>query len=209
MPVTRARRARLYLRPELAGALLEPEEFDTAEQFDDTYRYELIYGVLVVSPYPLPTERGPNEMLGHWLLTYREQHPQGAALDLTLHEQEIRTRENRRRADRAIWAGLGRLPNVEEDTPTIVVEFVSAARKDRQRDYDEKRKEYLEMQIAEYWIIDRFRRLMTVYRHTGQEVIVKENELYTTPLLPGFELSLARLLQVADALQRPRRKRPT
>lgn len=209
MSVAKAKRARLSLRLELAGALLTPEEFDTAEHFDDTYRYELIYGVLVVSPYPLPTERGPNEMLGHWLLTYREQHPQGAALHLTLHEQEIQTRENRRRADRAIWAGLGRLPNVEEDMPTIVVEFVSAARKDRQRDYEEKRKEYLEIQVVEYWIIDRFRRLMTVYRRADQEIVVKENDLYTTPLLPGFELSLARLLQVADALKRPRRKRST
>jgi Uma2 family endonuclease len=187
--------------------LLTPEEFDAAERFDDRYRYELIHGVLVVSPYPLPTERGPNDMLGHWLLTYREQHPQGLALDLTLHEQEIQTRDNRRQADRAIWAGRGHLPNVDEDTPSIVVEFVSAARKDRQRDYAEKRKAYLEINIVEYWVIDRFRRLMTVYRHDGQDTVVNENDTYTTPLLPGFELPLARLFELADMLSRPRRRR--
>jgi Uma2 family endonuclease len=207
MSSVKTKKTRLYLSPELAGTLLAPEEFDATDRFDDRYRYELIHGVLVVSPYPLPTERGPNEMLGHWLLTYREQHPQGVALDLTLHEQEIHTREHRRRADRAIWAGLGRLPNVDTDTPTVIVEFVSAARKDRQRDYEEKRQEYAAINVAEYWIIDRFRRLMTVYRHHGQDIIVNEHDSYTTPLLPGFELPLARLLQVADALQRPRRQR--
>ncbi len=32
----------------------------------------------------------------------------------------------------------------------------------------------------------------------GPDVCVGENEGYTTPLLPGFELSVGRLLQVAD-----------
>jgi Uma2 family endonuclease len=47
------------------------------------------------------------------------------------------------------------------------------------------------MGAKEYWVIDRFRRTMTVYYQppaNPAERILTENELYTTPLSPGFEL---------------------
>ena len=53
--------------------------------------------------------------------------PRDSALDLTLPEEKIETKQNRRRVDRAIWAGLGRDPE-EGEVPTIVVEFVSAGK---------------------------------------------------------------------------------
>ena len=87
------------------------------------------------------------------------------------------------------------------DVPTIAVEFVSRRRRDLLRDYEEKRREYLALGVAEYWIIDRFRRTMTVYHNPPRvpaEQVVAENEVYHTDLLPGFELPLARLLAVAD-----------
>jgi Uma2 family endonuclease len=188
----------LVLGPELAGTLMTPQEFDAVEDCDDQWVYELIKGVLVVSPPPLEAERGPNEMLGHWLISYREYRRRGKMLDGTLPEQYVRTRGSRRRADRVIWAGLGRQPNVRKDRPTIVVEFVSAGKRSRRRDYLEKRKEYLAAGILEYWIVDRFRRIMTVYRPRKPEQIIQENEIYRPELLPGFVLSLSHLLAVAD-----------
>jgi Uma2 family endonuclease len=188
----------LVLGPELAGTLMTPREFDAVEDCDEEWVYELIHGVLVVTPPPLEAERGPNETLGYWLLTYRDYHRQGKSLDGTLPEQYIRTRGSRRRADRVIWAGLGRQPNPRRDKPTIVVEFVSAGKRSRSRDYQEKKKEYLAAGISEYWIVDRFRRTMTVYRRRKPEQIIQEDETYRPELLPGFELSLAHLLAVAD-----------
>src|SRR5262245_54805671 len=155
---------KLVLGLDLAGVLMSPEEFDAVEESDENYRYELLGGRLVVAPPPLASERGPNEELGYLLRTYQEQHHQGSILDDTLYEQTVRTQTGRRRADRVIWVGLGRKPR-KKDPPTIVVEFVSASRKDRQRDYVEKRQEYLDIGVAEYWIIDRFRRHMTVVRN--------------------------------------------
>jgi Uma2 family endonuclease len=175
------------------------KEFDGAE-FAEGWRYELIHGVLIVSPSPLENERDPNEELGHWLRTYQESHQSGFHLDATLPEQTIRTNGNRRRADRVLWIGLGRLPR-KGDTASVVVEFVSAGRRNRKRDYEEKRDEYQGIGIREYWIIDRFERRMTVYRFEGskpQRRLVKENQVYTTELLPGFELPLAGLLKFAD-----------
>ena len=199
------RQSKLVLGPELAGTVMTPREFDAVEEYDKKYRYELIHGVLVVTPIPLAEETDPNEELGHWLRQYREQHPQGEALDKTLPQQYVRVGKSRRLADRLIWTGLGRVPDRQRDLPSIVVEFVSAARRDRLRDYKVKRKEYMKLGIREYWIIDRFRRTLTVVLNqpTGpEERTVHENETYRTPLLPGFELPLTRLLAVADGWQR-------
>jgi len=194
----------LKLTPQMAGMRMSPEEFDAVEEWDEDYVYELVEGVLVVVPPVSENERGPNEMLGHMLLEYKEHHPQGAALDLTLPENLIKTPRSRRRADRVLWTGLGRLPNARKHRPTIAVEFVSAGKRSVQRDYVQKRDEYLVAGLKEYWIIDRFRRRMTVYRRERDEVVevtVRENELYSTPLLPGFQLPLAKLLQLSDALE--------
>jgi Uma2 family endonuclease len=198
----------LIVGPESAGILMTPEEFDAIEEYDECYRYELIHGVLVVNPIPLPEETGPNELLGHLLIKYREEHPQGSALDYTLPQQYVRTETSRRLADRLIWTGLGRLPNIRTELPTIAVEFVSAGKRNRQRDYVDKRREYLAVGIKEYWIIDRFQRKLTVVRPAEPEPVeqvVAENDTYRPPLLPGFELLLAPLLTAADRLAELRR----
>ena len=193
--------ARIVLGPELAGIALAPEEFDAIDEADSNYRYELINGRLIVTPPPLEAERDGNEELGFLLRLYRYQHPQGEAVDDTLPEQTVITRANRRRADRVIWTGLGRPPDPQLDLPSIVVEWVSESKRDWLRDYVEKLNEYRQIGIAEYWIFDRFRRTLTVYRGTvaaPEEVVVHEGGTYLTSLLPGFELPLARLVLKAD-----------
>jgi Uma2 family endonuclease len=190
---------RLRIGPRSAGLLLTPVEFDRA-RFREGWRYELINGVLVVSPSPSRKERHPNELLGYLLYKYQETHPQGSALDVSLPEETIEGKQNRRRADRAIWAGLGRDP-AEGEPPSILAEFVSRGKVNQERDYVAKRAEYREIGVREYWVIDRFRRQMTVFIFGGAsdvERIIKENETYTTPLLPGFELPVSVLLKQAD-----------
>jgi Uma2 family endonuclease len=208
--MTAAVAEKLVLRPGMAGALLTTREFDAADWDGEGEYFELINGVLVVSPPPLEEERDPNGELEYLLRVYKHQHPQGGALDKTLSEHLIRTRRNRRRVDRAIWAGLGRRPKRDE-VPTIAAEFVSKDRRDWTRDYKVKKREYKEIRIKEYWIIDRFRRTMTIIiNEPGRsgELVIREKEIYRTPLLPGFELPLARLLAVADEWDEPAGKRP-
>lgn len=183
-----------------AGLSMTVEEFDAADDWDEDYRYELIRGVLVVSPPASNAEIDPNEELGFLLRLYKRDNPQGRVLDKTLSEQTLRT-TNRRRADRAIWIGLGRVPDVRADFPAILVEFVSPGRKAYRRDYEEKRDEYLAAGAREYWVVDRFRRTLTVFRTLPEGVVeqtVRESETYRTDLLPGFELPLAGLLAAAD-----------
>ena len=151
-----------------------------------------------MSPIPTEAHEDPNEELGHLLRSYQEAHSAGTALDATLPNRYVATSAGRRLADRVIWACLGRRPDPQNDVPAIVVEFVSRSRRDRHRDYVEKREEYREAGVKEYWIIDRFRRQMTVSLADGREKIVSEADLYSTPLLPDFEMPLARLLAAAD-----------
>ncbi len=188
--------ARLRLGPASAGSRLTPDEFDAAE-FDEGFRYELVNGVLVVSPAPLINERDPNEELGYWLRDYRDHHSLGGALDLTLPEHDIFVGRDRRRADRAIWAGLGRLPKANE-TPTIAAEFVSAGKRNLLRDYEQKRSEYERAGVQEYWVFNRFTCTLTVFRPDKEKQVFDEHQVYTTALLPGFELPLGRLFEIAN-----------
>jgi Uma2 family endonuclease len=43
-----------------------------------------------------------------------------------------------------------------------VVELVFNRQRDRVRDFEAKRRQYLAIGIQEYWIIDRFHRIMTI-----------------------------------------------
>lgn len=203
----------IVLGPGLAGTLMTPDEFDAVTDCDELYKYELIQGVLVVSPPPDIGERAPNDFLGQLLRNYRDTHRQGSSLDYTVTEQTIRAGRNRRRTDRAIWAGLGRLPNVDRDVPTITIEFVSEDRRSRRRDYEAKRDEYDAAGVMEYWVIDRFRRTLTVFRREGKKKTLKErvfteHDTYSTPLLPGFELPLAKLFAEVDMIERVRDNDP-
>jgi Uma2 family endonuclease len=178
---------------------MTPEEFDRAE-LADGWRYEVIHGVLVVSPIPPINERDANDHLNYWLRTYRDVHNQGTSLDATLYDEMIKTPGNRRRADRVIWAGLGRRPRRGEK-PTIIIDFISIGKRGRDRDYEEKRDEYLAIGVKEYWVIDRFKKAMTVFMPHGKTCrkrVIPEKQNYTTDLLPGFELRLAELIAVGN-----------
>ena len=180
------------------GVHMTSEEFDAIEDWDPAFQYELIRGIVIVSPIPSGAESDSVDALGQLLRNYQDQHPNGRALDLTLSERHVFLPDgSRRKADRLLWVGLGRMPNLMTDVPAIVVEFVSSSRRDHLRDYVHKREEYRSIGVKEYWVIDRFRSRMTTFRATGESVVAR-TETYHTDLLPGFELPLERLLGVAD-----------
>jgi Uma2 family endonuclease len=190
------------LTADMNGMPLSVKEFRAVDDCEPGYRFELIHGVLIVSPAPAAGERDPNGELEYLLRHYQRSHADGAAIDLTLFEQEVETSAGIRRADRVIWCGLGRQPDPVRDVPAIVVEFVSSSSRDRRRDYEDKREEYAAIGVREYWIIDRFRRTLTVCVGQEKPRIVRAKETHTTPLLPGFELPLTRLFEITDAWPR-------
>jgi Uma2 family endonuclease len=185
------------------GLLMSMEEFESidAQRCDPKFRYELIQGVVIVSPAPADAEADPNGELEAMLRNYRSTHPEGRALDKTLAERDVKTQVGMRRVDRALWIGYGRRISSKRDLPTIIVEFVSPGKRAYARDFTAKREEYLALGVKEYWVFDRFSRRMTVFflpPANPDHRIVLEAETYTTPLLPGFELPIKRLLELAD-----------
>ncbi len=205
---TTTRRRRLRIGPGSAGLLIAPQEFDALQswQFARGNRYERINGFLVVSPARGIGERNPSDYLSNLHDVSTETHSNGSAIDETVAEQTIATTTNRWRADREIWAGLGRMPDPKAD----VLSIVSMRRRDVLRDYEVKRDPNLAARVLAYWVIDRFRHMMTVYRRESGEVrtvIIPEGQTYRPDLLPGFELPLSKLFEKSDKWKRPMRTR--
>ena len=190
------------LGPESNGMRMSPDEFDAVTDYDRRFQYELVDGVVLVNPLPRDAHSDPNILLGHLLYIYRTTNPQGNVLDYERPERYVKVRNGRRIADHVLWIGLGRRPSSRDDVPTIAVEFVSAGRRNRYRDYVLKRDEYLAAGIREYWIFDRFDRTLTVHRRTDsgeQSEVFTEEQLYRPLLLPGFDLSVEEILSESDA----------
>lgn len=101
-----------------------------------------------------------------------------------------------------VWASFDRLEDILDDesghlmgAPELIVEILSRAPKDRQRDQTTKLKLYSVQGVREYWIVDPKQKSIEVYRHS-QGQLQKALTLYvgdmaTTPLLPGFAADVA------------------
>ncbi len=76
----------------------------------------------------------------------------------------------------------------------LVVEVVSDGEASRKRDYEEKRREYAEAGIAEYWIVDPQGRMITVLVLDGQEYRehgeFRVGDVATSPQFPGLEIAV-------------------
>jgi len=184
-----------YVGPHDNGRLMTPEEFDAVSSYNRNYRYELINGVLIVNAMAGPAETDPNDELGFLLRLYQHEYP--GVIDKTIFEHYIRIPNTRRRSDRVVWTGLGRVPNIKTDVPAIVTEFLSPGKRSWTRDYNEKRQQLRDVGVKEYWLFDRFERKLTVFRGE-EEITVPHDATYTTPLLPEFTLPVGQILACAE-----------
>ena len=85
-------------------------------------------------------------------------------------------------------------PNIK-GAPAIVIEVLSSTTS--QRDRTLKRDLYERKGVREYWIVDGSRNTVDVFRLAGagfsRPVRLRKRDTLTTPLLPGFELSMSEL----------------
>ena len=86
--------------------------------------------------------------------------------------------------------------------PELVVEVLSPGSVNERRDRDLKLKLYSRQGVREYWIADWRRRTVQAYRRVGValELIVTlaDDDVLTTPLLPGFACPLPSLWGAAS-----------
>jgi len=86
-----------------------------------------------------------------------------------------------------------------QGVPDLCVEVLSEST--RRRDEIDKRKLYDREGAAEYWVVDPVIEAVKVYRRVGErfervaELSLEEEDVLTTPLLPGLDLPLAEIFR--------------
>ena len=102
-----------------------------------------------------------------------------------------------------VWVSYERLAQILDESghlagaPELVVEVMSPGEENERRDRQSKLKLYSVQGVREYWIFDRLQQKVEVYlRENGvlklAMTLFKEDNL-TSPLLPGFSVSVAAL----------------
>ncbi len=188
--------ARLNLGQFDHGRPTTEEEFANAD-FDEPWTYERVDGRLVVMS-PEGTGHVIQGVPWHTRLSvYAFHHPEIVQAVVSQAWITISAR-NTRIADLGVYLG-GKLEELDipNQTPDLVFEFVSPSKKDRKRDYVDKRADYQRVGVREYVIVDRFDRKVTVLtlnENGYQEKVLTQSDVYRSPLLPGFEVVLAEVL---------------
>jgi Uma2 family endonuclease len=177
------------------------DEFDTAEA-QEGYLYELSRGVITVSDVPSPRPLAQVMAIRHQLAAYDLSSPGRIHTIAASGECKILIAglESERHPDVAVYTE----PPPEEDVwrawiPDVVVEVVSPG--SEQRDYVEKREEYLRFGVKEYWIVDAEKTEVLVLRRAGgewRERVVRPPEVYRTRRLAGLEFSCEAVFQAAE-----------
>ncbi len=198
-------KTKITVGPRDAGRRMSLDDFDTAEGLPG-YIYELSKGVVIVSDVPGRRHLVQVQAVREQLATYKVQHPDevnmvagGGECKILIGEEE-----SERHPDLAVYKHP---PEQEEDlwatwVPDLVMEVVSPG--SEQRDYDDKRQEYLLFGVREYWIIDFGREEVLVLRRRGgrwTERVVRPPERYATKTLPGFEFDCGAVFAAARAVR--------
>ena len=169
---------------------------------DDGKRHELIDGEHYVTPSPNRKHQkvlgNLHLLIGNWL----EQHPIGqvyfAPFDVIFSmfdvvEPDLLYMSNERAARVLTDANV-------KGAPELVVEIGSEGT--RGRDETIKRRLYERAGVSEYWVVDPEIDVVRVYRRGTDgfkrpiELTAEDNDVLTTPLLPGLSLPLARIFRM-------------
>ena len=161
---------------------------------DDGYRYEIITGVLYVSPPPsIRHQRISIALVGH-LLDFLKLQPLGevltAPVGVRLPHQPVPLQPD------IVFVRTERLGIVGEayveGTPDLLVEILSPS--NWLYDRREKMQAYQEAGVTEYWIVDPRALTIDVYvLEQGAYVLMGQyrmGEVARSQVLPGFEVSV-------------------
>jgi Uma2 family endonuclease len=164
---------------------------------DDDLRHEIIDGEHFVTASPITRHQRISLSLLHLIQSYLDTHPIGelfsAPFDVVLSFHDVVVPDliylSKSRAQLLTVKNL-------QGAPDLVVEILSPST--RPRDERLKRDLYERVGVAEYWLVDPERDLVTIYRRGAAgflpPVRFEKDTAVTTPLLPDFELPLARVL---------------
>jgi Uma2 family endonuclease len=164
---------------------------------DDGLRHEIIEGEHYVTAAPVTRHQRISGRLFYLIQDHLEAHPIGevfaAPFDVLLSEINVFVPD-------LVYVSKERSRLITEKNlqgaPDLAIEILSPSTKSR--DERLKRDVYQRTGVDEYWLVDPDRNVIQVYRQSGggfgQPVQYGKADVLTTPLLPGFQLSLDRVL---------------
>ena len=163
---------------------------------DDGNRYEVIDGVLHMSPSPIVRHQRVifklSLVLGGWVERSKSGEVLFAPMDVVLSEHDVVQPD-------ILFVSNERVSIVKEKNiqgaPDLLIEILSEG--NRRHDEMTKRKLYESFGVPEYWIVDPVLETIKVYRMNdgaytrAAEWSLEADDVITSPLLPGFECRLA------------------
>ena len=173
----------------------------TADEYlqlpQDGHRYELVDGVVLVSPSSTPRHQAIVAEILYQLASYLRDHPVGMALP----EVDIRLGKGPAGGDLvyrpdAVFIRREHLAQIEdriETVPDLVVEVVSQS--SGRYDRETKKDDYERHGVLEYWLVDMEQETLVCYRLVGGRYVKVERlgDTLTSQAVPGFTLDLARV----------------
>lgn len=179
--------------PGYAGLRMTADEYLALPP--DGERYELVEGVVVMSPSPVLRHQAVSGEVFFQLQAYLRANPVGFAFfevdvhlgrgvggrDLVFRPDLVFVRRER----------FGVLPDWVTGAPDVVCEVVSPGY--RRYDRETKRTEYERHGVAEYWLVDPERATIDLWRLDGGRYadVTPAGDAYASAAIPGFVLDLA------------------
>lgn len=182
------------------GRHMSLAEFDLAEG-QGGFLYELARGVVTVVDVPRPEHFDQIDAIQDQLRAYKTANPGqihriGEGSDCKILLADL---NSERHPDLSVYKTPRPISDDEVWSiwiPELVIEVVSPG--SEQRDYVEKREEYLAFGVKEYWIVDAQRQeVLVLQRRGGQwnQKVLRPGEIYEPPLFPGLRFDCRPVLQ--------------
>lgn len=178
------------------GLRLDANEFFSLE--DDGHRYELLHGVVIVSPSPDFTR----QLFQGFLLERLRAHARATKSGVVVTDCDVQLTPSVVYRPDIMFIAKGRLgavPHRVQIAPDLIIELISP--NSRNLDLRTKRDDYEAAGVREYWAIDiaTLEAKQFVLRN-GAFVArdVKPSELLLSETLAGFSIMLASLREAID-----------
>ena len=164
-------------------------------------RYELIDGVVVMSPSPTAQHQQLIMEIAHQVATFLDQSPVGRVFpELDINLRASLDREVVYRPD-VVYVSKekdGIIRNHITAAPDVVVEIISPD--SRQYDSVTKKNDYEAAGVREYWLIDPLESKMTFFVRQGEKFAepTPDGVTFASTAIPGFTLNLNRVRQLFE-----------
>jgi len=174
----------------------------------DGNRYELIEGELHVTTQPSLEHQIVSDAV---MIALHGWNRQGRHGGLAVSAPGIILADDEAFAPDVVWYGAERLVAHRNPDgkfygpPDLAVEVLSKGTKNEKRDRKLKPARYAFWGVREYWLVDRFARVVQIYRPNGPTyqlaATLATADTLTSPILPGFACPVAELF--ADLHSQP------